>query len=55
MPKEYEKDLTIPDPLDIRLPLPEDVLPAYEERVFQFATGFYLTILQRAQNKAYIP
>lgn len=45
MPKEYEKDLNIPDPLDIRMPLPEDVLPAYEERVFQFATGFYLTIL----------
>ena len=34
MPKEYEKDPTIPEPLDIKIPLPEDVLPEYEERVF---------------------
>ena len=45
MPKEYERDLSIPDPLDVRLPLDENLIPEFEERVFKFAAGFYITIL----------
>lgn len=59
MPKEYERDLTIPEPLDVKIPLNSKLSDAelndFEERVFKFAAGFYLTILQRAQNKTYIP
>ena len=37
MPKEYEEDLTIPDPLDVKMEMPEEELAVYEERVFKFA------------------
>lgn len=55
IPKGYDKDPTIPEPFDIKLPINLQLVPEMEERVFKFAAGFYLTILQRAQNKAYIP
>lgn len=49
MPKEYERDLSIPEPLDVKidlsLKLTEGELSDFEERVFKFAAGFYLTIL----------
>lgn len=48
MPKEYERDLNIPEPLDVKMPLVDARLPEFEERVFKFAAGFYITILQRA-------
>ncbi|CDW78729.1 UNKNOWN [Stylonychia lemnae] len=55
MPKEYERDINILEPPDLKYPIDQVEADKYEERVFQFAAGFYITILQRAQNKLYIP
>lgn len=48
MPKEYERDVNILEPLDQKLPINDDDAHVMEERVFKFAAGFYITILQRA-------
>lgn len=45
MPKEYERDITVPEPLDIKMPIIEELIPEIEERVFKFAASFYITIL----------
>ena len=56
IPLEYEKDDTIPDPLDTKLPIRDkEKITEYEEKVFKFACGFYITALQRSQNKTYVP
>lgn len=44
-PKEYEKDLTIQDPLDVKIPIDPKLLPEFELRVFKFAASCYLTII----------
>jgi hypothetical protein len=49
------RDLSIPDPIDQKLPIDERLVPELELRVFKFAASCYLTILQRAQNKLPIP
>lgn len=58
-PPEYEKDETILDPIDEKLPLTNFVAPEHiaecELEVFKFAAQYYITILQRATNKVYIP
>ena len=44
-PPEYLKDLNIPDPIDLKLPIDDSVVPELELRVFKFAASCYLTIL----------
>lgn len=54
-PSEYEKDMSIIDPQDVKVPMNEKEVQEFEFRVFKFAATFYITILQRAQAKQYVP
>jgi len=58
-PQEYLSDLSIPEPVDIPMPLSKTASPddmeALEFSVFKLCVGFYIGILQRAHNKNYIP
>ena len=55
IPAEYLSDPTVAEPLDVKIPVAEEDVKVYEPKVFKFAASFYLTILQRAANKNYIP
>jgi hypothetical protein len=39
------------EPIDVKMPLDPMIVQEYEERVFKFSAGFYITVLQRSQNK----
>ena len=44
-PKEYEQNVSIPDPLDVTIPIADKKLvDEFELRVFKFAATCYLTI-----------
>lgn len=49
IPEEYYSDNTVPEPLDLKLPIkdPSKILE-FEESVFKFASSFYITVLQRS-------
>jgi hypothetical protein len=44
IPEEYKTNPNIPDPLDVKLAIPQEALTDLELRVFKFAASFYLTI-----------
>lgn len=55
-PKEYEQNVSIPDPLDVTIPIADKKLvDEFELRVFKFAATCYLTISQRGSNKLVLP
>ena len=55
IPQDYYQDLTVLEPIDVKMPLDPMIVQEYEERVFKFSAGFYITVLQRSQNKQHVP